>query len=128
MAFQEPSIGVTQENVHTLVTTLVRTDRRKLSLNQDEKLRMTHKIDPNTEPPKFNSVMLSFGTEFGYPINQIYFLWLFLRWRNHVDQIVRTFSGWQLQNRQKEIPTYQLKKTVKTYLPPIPSKVVDLLR
>ena len=97
-------------------------------LNQDEKLRVTHKIDPNTEPPKFNSVMLSFGTEFGYLINQFYFLWLFLRWRNHVDQIVPTFSGWQLQNRQKEIPTYQLKKTVETYLPPIPSKVVDLLR
>ena len=128
MAFQEPSIAVTQANVHTPVTTLVRADRKKLSLNQDEKLRITHKIDPNTEPPKFNSVMLSFGTEFGYLINQFYFLWLFLRWRNHVDQILPTFSGWQLQNRQKEIPTYQLKKTVETYLPPIPSKVVDLLR
>ena len=128
MVFQEPSIVVTQANVHKPVTTLVRADRKKLSLNQDEKLRITHKIDPNTEPPKFNSVMLSFGTEFGYPINQFYFLWLFLRWRNHVDQILPTFSGWQLQNRQKEIPTYQLKKTVETYLPPIPSKVVDLLR
>ena len=36
-----------------------------------------------------------------------------------------TFSGWQLENRQKEIPTYQLKKTVETYLPPMPSKVVE---
>ena len=35
MAFQEPSISVTQANVHTPVTTLVRTGRRKLSLNQD---------------------------------------------------------------------------------------------
>ena len=125
MAFQEPSISVTQANVHTPVTTLVRTGRRKLSLNQDEKLRTTHKIDPNAEPPKFNSVMSSFGTEFGYPINQFYFLWLFLRRQNHIDQIVPTFSGWQLQNRQKEIPTYPLKKTVETYLPPIPSKVVE---
>ena len=90
MAFQEPSISVTQANVHTPVTTLVRTGRRRLSLNQDEKLRTTHKIDPNAEPPKFNSVMSSFGTEFGYPINQLYFLWLFLRRQNHVDQISRT--------------------------------------
>ena len=36
-----------------------------------------------------------------------------------------TFSGWQLQNRQKEIPIFQLKKTVETYLPPIPSKVME---
>ena len=70
MAFQEPSIAVTQANVHTPVTTLVRTGRRKLSLNQAEKLRTTHKIDPNAEPPKFNSVMSSFGTKLGYPINQ----------------------------------------------------------
>ena len=69
---------VTQANVHKPVTTLVRADRKKLSLNQDEKLRITHKIDPNTEPPKFNSVMLFFGTEFGYPINQFHFFWLFL--------------------------------------------------
>ena len=81
MAFQEPSISVTQANVHIPVTTLVRTGRRKLLLIQDEKLRTTHKIDPNAEPPKFNSVMSSFGTEFGYPINQFYFLWLFLRRR-----------------------------------------------
>ena len=109
MAFQEPSIGVTQANFHTPVTTLVRTDRRKISLNQDEKVRTTHKIDPNAEPPKFNTVMSPFGTEFSYPINQFYFLWLFLRWQSHVDQIVPTFSDWQLQNRQREIPTYQLK-------------------
>ena len=79
MAFQEPSIGVTQANFHTPVTTLVRTDRRKISLNQDEKVRTTHKIDPNAEPPKFNTVMSPFGTEFSYPIDQFYFLWLFLR-------------------------------------------------
>ena len=79
MAFQEPSIGVTQGNFHTPVTTLVRTDRRKISLNQDEKVRTTHKIDPNAEPPKFNTVMSLFGTEFSYPINQFYFLWLFSR-------------------------------------------------
>ena len=35
MAFQEPSISVRQANIHTPVTTLVRTGRRKLSLNQD---------------------------------------------------------------------------------------------
>ena len=70
MAFQEPSIAVTQANVHTPVTTLVRTGRRKLSLNQAEKLRTTHKIDPNAETPKFNSVMSSFWTKLGYPINQ----------------------------------------------------------
>ena len=63
MAFQEPSISVTQANVHTPVTTLVRTERTKLSLNQDEKLRTTHKIDSNAESAKFNSVMSSFGTE-----------------------------------------------------------------
>ena len=85
MAFQEPSTGVTQANVHTPVTTLVRTGKRKLSLNQDEKLRTTHKIDPNAEPPKFHSVMSSFGTEFGYPTNQFYILWSFLRRQNHVD-------------------------------------------
>ena len=39
--------------------------------------------------------------------------------------IVPTFSGWQLQNRQKEMSTYQLKKTVETYLPLIPSKVME---
>ena len=109
MAFQEPSIGVTQPNFHTPVTTLVRTGRRKISLNQDEKVHTTHKINPNAEPPKFNTVMSPFGTEFSYPINQFYFLWLFLRWQSHVDQIVPTFSDLQLQNRQKEIPTYQLK-------------------
>ena len=91
-------------------------------MNQDEKLRTTHKIDAKAEPPKFSSVMLSFGTEFHYPINQFYFLWLFLLRQNHVDQIVPKFSGWQLQNRQKEIPIYQLKKTAKTYLPQIEVK------
>ena len=39
--------------------------------------------------------------------------------------IVLSFSGWQLQNRQKEMSTYQLKKTVETYLPLIPSKVME---
>ena len=77
MAFQEPSIGVTQASFHRTVTTLVRTGRRKISLNQDEKVRTSQKIDPNAEPPKFNTVMLPFGTEFSYPINQFYFLWLF---------------------------------------------------
>ena len=33
MAFQEPSIGLLQANVHTPVTKLVRTRRRRLSLN-----------------------------------------------------------------------------------------------
>ena len=47
---------------------------------------------------------------FDYPINQFYFLWLFLRRQNDVDQIVPILSGWQLQNRQKEISVYQLKK------------------
>ena len=79
MAFQEPSIGVTQTKFHTPVTTLVRTGRRKISLNQDEKVRTTHKIDPNAEPPKFNTVMSPSGTEFSYPVNQFYSLWLFLR-------------------------------------------------
>ena len=109
MAFQEPSIGVTQANFHTPVTTSVRTGRRKMLLNQDEKVHTTHKIDPNAEPPKFNTVMLPFGTEFSYPINQFYFLWLLLQWQSHVNQILPTFSDWQLQNRHKEIPIYQLK-------------------
>ena len=39
--------------------------------------------------------------------------------------IVPTFSDWQFQNRQKEMSTYQLKKTVETYLPLIPSKVME---
>ena len=109
MTFQEHNIGVTQANVHTPVT-LVRTGRRKLSLNQDEKLSTTHKIDANAEPPKFNSVMSSFGREFNYPINQFYFLWLFLRRHNHVDQIVPIFSGWQLQNRRKKFLFINSKK------------------
>ena len=125
MTFQEHSIGVTQANVRTPVTTLVRTGRRKLSLNQDENLCTTHKIDANVEPPKFNSVMSSFGREFDYPINQFCFLWLFLRLQNHVGQIVPTFTCWQLQNRQKEISIYQLRKMVETYLSPIASKVVE---
>ena len=32
---------------------------------------------------------------------------------------------WLLQNRQKETPTYQLQKSVETYLCPIPSKVAE---
>ena len=77
MAFQDPNVGVTQENVHKPVTTLLRTGRRKLSLYQDEKLRTTHKIDDNAEPLKFNSVMSSFGKKSDYPINQLYFFGCF---------------------------------------------------
>ena len=80
----------------------MRTGRGKLSLNQDEKLRSTHKIDAET--PKVSSIM---------SLNQFYLFWLFFRRQNHVDQIVPTF----FTNRQKEIPNYQLKKTVETYLP-----------
>ena len=80
----------------------MRTGRGKLSLNQDEKLRSTHKIDAET--PKFSSIM---------SLNQFYLFWLFLRRQNHVDQIVPTF----FTNRQKEIRNYQLKKTAETYLP-----------
>ena len=83
----------------------MKTGGRKLSLNQDEKLRTTHKTVANEEPPKFNS----FGTKFDHPINQFYFLWLLLRRQNHVEQIVP----------KKEIPIYQLKKTSKAYLSPI---------
>ena len=114
-----------QANVHASVTTLVRRGTRKLSLYQGEKRCTTHKIYANAEPPKFNSAMPSLGTEFDYPINTLYFLWLFLHQQNHVDQIVSTFSGWQLQNRQKEIPIYQLKKTVEMYLRPIVSRVME---
>ena len=77
MAFQDPSIGVMQANFHTPVTTLVRKGRRKISLNQDEKVHTTHKIDPNVGPPKFNTVMLPFGTEFSYPINNFTFFGCF---------------------------------------------------
>ena len=82
----------------------MRTGGRKTPLNQDEKLRTTHKIDANAEPPKFNS----FGTKFDYPINQFYFLWLLLPRQNHVNQIVP----------KKEIPIYQLRKTAKAHLSP----------
>ena len=77
MAFQDSNVGVTQENVHTPVATLLRTGRRKLSLYQEEKLGTTHKIDDNAEPLKFNSVMSSFGTESDYLINQLYFFGCF---------------------------------------------------
>ena len=90
----------------------MKTGGRKLSLNQDEKLRTTHKTVANEEPPKFNSFgtkLNSFGTKFDHPINQFYFLWLLLRRQSHVEQIVP----------KKEIPIYQLKKTSKAYLSPI---------
>ena len=42
---------------------------------------------------------------------------------NGDDQGVPLFSGWQLNNRKKQILDFD--KTVVTYLPPLPTKITD---
>ena len=42
---------------------------------------------------------------------------------NSDDQVVPIFSGWQLNNRKKQILDFD--KTVVMYLSPLPTKVTD---
>ena len=46
-----------------------------------------------------------------------------MRMLNSGNQAVPIFSGWQLNNRKKQILDFH--KTVVTYLPPLPTKVTD---
>ena len=48
-----------------------------------------------------------------------------LRKLNAFDQLIPTFSGWQMDNRIQASRMDQVKKTVETYLPTIASKVTD---
>jgi hypothetical protein len=54
-----------------------------------------------------------------------HFTWLMLRKMNSFDQVVPTYSGWQVNNRIKSNRLQSVKKTVEIYLPPIESKVTD---
>ena len=64
-------------------------------LNQYDKLCTTHRIDANAEPPKFNSVMSSFGTEFDYSVNQFYFLCCFYNGRT---MFIKSYLHFQIGN------------------------------
>ena len=46
-----------------------------------------------------------------------------MRMLNSDDQAVPIFTGWQLNNRKKQILDFD--KTVVTYLPPLPTKITD---
>ena len=54
-----------------------------------------------------------------------HFTWLILRKMNSFDQVVPTYSVWQVNNRIKSNRLQSVKKTVEMYLPPIESKVTD---
>ena len=58
-------------------------------------------------------------------LSAINFSWLILRKMNSFDQVVPTYSGWQVNNRIKSNRIQSVKKTVEMYLPPIESKVTD---
>ena len=82
-----------------------------------------YNVSSNPEPPKFPKENSNFGTNFEKSHNESFVQWLLFRYHNAKDQVVPNFSGWLLQQRQKQIPISNLKQTVETHLPPIVSKV-----
>ena len=81
-------------------------------------------IDVKKEPPALsdNEDHWQFNMN---PFSSKYFFWVFFRKQNAFDQMVPSFSGWQLQNRMKLTDTNTISKTVETYLTTITSKVTE---
>ena len=126
MAFQESHARA--PDIRKPLVSFKRSGRRKLLINEDQKVHTTNRVSSNPEPPKFNRAEVQAIDVLPSYDNQLYklfFVWNFFRKQNSYDQLLPNFSGWLLRNRQRKIPINSLKKTIETYLPPITSKVTE---
>ena len=99
-----------------------RTRKRKFSALEDNEY-IAFTIDTVAEPPRAtvtgNQDLIYDDTSF----QQAQFVRVCFRKYNCYDQAVPNISGWRQALRK--VATQELQKTVKTYLPPITSKVTD---
>ena len=78
------------------------------------------KININVEPPLIDTKgVIEQNMACLYAAK--YFVWCWLRWLNSLDQVVSSYSGWLLEERNAK----NLVKTELTHLPPIHSKVTE---
>lgn len=89
----------------------------KLTL-ENKKQTVNLKFNAKAEPTLLEPEMTEPDSSIA-GIKSMYFLWMWTRKENNFDQLVPMFSGFLLNQREKE----DLKKTIVTYLPPIASKV-----
>ena len=55
----------------------------------------------------------------------MHFVWAYARRQNSFNQVIPIFKGWTLNSRTMNNENTEIKKTVKTFLPPITSKVTE---
>ena len=79
MAFQEPTLTA---QIKSPSLSLEISGKRKFSFVAEGKLYPTNKINTNAEPPKFQEISNSFGNHYDFPLNKLYFIWLYLRKQN----------------------------------------------
>ena len=77
-------------------------------------------IKTNVEPPLIDTkAVIEQNIACSYVAK--YFVWCSFRQHNSLDQVVSSYSGWLLKERDNK----NLVKTELTYLPPILSKVTE---
>ena len=122
MAFQGSNIGVTQANVHTSVITLVRKDRRKLSLNHDKKLSTIHKLMLTQSLQSLIPLCRPLGQSLIIQYINFTFFGCFY---DGITTLIKSYLHFQVDSLKtvKKFLFINSKKTVETYFPPIASKV-----
>ena len=102
MAFQESHTRAPE--IRKTSVSFKRSGRRKLLINQEQKIHTTNKVRSNPETPKFDraevqayDVLPSYDNQ----VYQLFFVWDFFRKQNSYDQLLPNFSVWPLRNRQR---------------------------
>ena len=115
VAFQEKN-----DNCHyePNLPTIKQTKRRTTDVTVNE--MVVSNIKTNVEPPLIDfKALIEQNMACLYAAK--YFVWYWLHQHNSLDQVVSSYSGWLLKERDNK----NLVKTELTYLPPIPSKVTE---
>ena len=110
VAFQEKN-----DNCHyeSNLPTIERTKRRTIDVTVND-------IKTNVEPPLIDTkAVIEQNMAFLYAAK--YFVWCWLCQHDSSDQVVSSYSGWLLKERDNK----NFVKTELTYLPPNPSKVTE---
>ena len=119
VAFQEESQNSVARNNKIF---FAKNKRRSLERIAQDPIEII--ADPKREPPSIsNTLTVDGGLEISRYVSN-YMLWIVIRKRSTLDQIVSTFAGWNTHVTKIKL-TSPLKKTVMTYLPPINSKVTE---
>ena len=98
-------------------------NKNKVTFERNRLCKLPPQQECKQNPP---SIEFSNVQDDLYELNDFlatYNIWIIMRMLNSDDQGVPIFTGWQLNNRKKQILDFD--KTVVMYLSPLPTKVTD---